>query len=166
MVRNPIAGAKMWCGKEVLADLRFDHWVSSFGFSGIGNVSMTFSVPGAVYPGRMLRHFFGQDSTQYPHWMQFILSMVSVLEPLSTLIASVGHFFPQILHVMQLEGSNSMCPLLLSGYSLGTDGYNLVSGLENRLRISLPPNFITAMLSALRAADAGVDGDDQHGHVL
>lgn len=134
----------------------------SFGFSGTVKESTFLDVSGIMYPGTMVRHFFGHDSTQYPHWMQLILSMVNVLEALSMLMAFVGHFFPQMLHVMQFDGSNSMCPRLLSGRSLLTVGYIPVAGLENRLDSRRPPNFIMPMGSALRAAHAGIDGYHEH----
>lgn len=85
---------------------------------------------------------------------------------MSAFIAPVGQLLPQMLQRMQFPGSNSRCPLLLPGYSRGAAGYLSVAGLLKRFLSNLPPIFITAKGSPLRAADAWVDGEDLHRHVL
>lgn len=99
-------------------------------------VSITLNVSGVVYACSMVRHFFGQTSTQHPHWMHCILSIIHFLLFLSTVMQLVGHFFIQMPHKMQSSSTIPMCPRVLSCHTLGTTGYMRVAGFLNRLFIT------------------------------
>lgn len=121
---------------------------AAFGASGILNVSVTFSVPGVVYSGFIVRHFFGQLSTHAPHCMHCILWISQVLASLFTVMAFAGHFLWQMPHVMHDVTSISTCPLVLSCHSLATTGYIRVAGFLNKLPSTTLPILNVAISRA------------------
>lgn len=121
---------------------------TGFGASGMLNVSITFSPPGAVYSGFIVRHFLGQLSTQAPHCTHCILWISHVLASLLTVIAFAGHFLWQIPQVMHDVTSISTCPLVLSCHSLATTGYIRVAGFLNKLPSTTLPILNVAILRA------------------
>ena len=72
-----------------------------FSCLGTSTTSTVLVVSGVVYGLSISRHFLGHSSTQQPHWIHLILSIVHVPAALSTAIAFAGHLRPHIPHNIQ-----------------------------------------------------------------
>ena len=84
----------------------------------------------------MDRHFFGQTSTQLPHWMHCMRWISQVLPARSTVIALAGHFLMHIPQRMHWSLSISMWPRVRAFQffvMMGWSAVIFVAGFLNRL---------------------------------
>ena len=93
----------------------------------------------------MERQCVGHFSVQAPHWMQSMRLMAQVFCCRSTVMAPGGQLMEQAPQEMHFWMSISMCPRDLSGYTAGSAGYVVVTGLLNRFLIATEANFIIAI---------------------
>jgi len=92
--------------------------------------------------------------------------MLQVFSSLLTHMAPEGHFFMHIPQDMHRDGSRVTLPREMGVHFAGTDGYLQVAGLRRTVRIAvfaISKNAIAP--SPLRAADAGIDREDDHRHI-
>jgi hypothetical protein len=97
------------------AEVVFSGQLSAF-FGAGGSILKTSSVfvhTGGEYWFSVCRHFTGHEVTQARHIMHFDRSIVQVLPGLSTLSATVGHFFAQSVQRMHLFVSMLIWPRVL-----------------------------------------------------